>query len=611
MKIVDKFKEAVGMTDKRTPEDKLLEKAQRRLEIAMSDHESFIAECGEYDDLYNGTHNIEGSTQQAEQVVNMIYKNIEASIEPYLPQPRVDPYEENDLLGKKMIEGQLMQLAQSPELLALNNENERVVKKNSIAFFKVGFDPDFDFHTSKGKIKITSPHPVNVVPQPNVYKIEDMDYIFHIESRSIDYVCRAYGEEHRDRLEGFHEKYSNLETYMEDSYVSSDKSDMVSLVEYWYKDKDNDVCLLTFVEDLVLRDDKKIFYKDTLVTEEETDEETGEVIEKMYEKVLLEAEIPNPVDPQGPPVLVSEEVNVRPHIIKRFPFIVWYNTPKEKSFRGISDVEVVKDQQIGLNKVLSNEQRKVILGTTKIFVRKGSGLKGKITDAALQIIETDNPMADMVVHDMSTGNRSSREFISMLDSFGQQISGITNASQGLIATSLSGQAIQQLTMNAQQRLTPKKVQKNIAYTQLYRLCFEFMLAFYDDRVPFRYDKDNSPTYGHFDKSALCKMDEGEEFYYPLFDVSVQVDDGIAKDRKAMIDMIMAIGNHMEPADLWEAMERVGFPGAEKIKDRAIEREGLQEAQMELQKAQQEFASMQNEIVGQLSQGGGQGEMPQV
>lgn len=610
MKMKERIQKVLNLEDVKSPEEKLLEKAQRQLTRAMSEHENFIADCGWYDDLYNGTKNILGSDKEAEQVVNMIYKNIEASIEPYVPQPRVDPYDEEDMFRKKMIEGQLMQFAQSPELLALNNENERIVKKNSIGIFKVGIDPNFDYHTARGKIKITSPHPVNIIPQPNVYKIEDMDYLFHIENRSIDYVCRTYGEEFRDQLEMIHEEYGNLEGYMEDPYTSSDPSDMVSLVEYWYKDKDGDVCLLTFVDEIIIRNEKKFFYKDTLETVEMEDED-GEIIERVFENVLLEAEMENPEDPQGEPILQAQEVQVRPHIIKRFPFVVWYNTPKEKSFRGISDVEVVSDQQVGLNKVLSNEQRKVILGTTKIFVRKGSGLKDKITDAAMQIIETDNPMADIMVHPMTTSDRSSREYIGLLDSFAQQVSGITNASQGLINTSLSGQAIQQLTMNAQSRLTPKKVQKNIAYTQLYQLCYEFMLAFYDDVVPYRYDNDNVPTYGQFDKSALCKMDESGEFFYPLLDVSVAVDDGISKDRKAMMDMIMAIGNHMMPPDLWEAMERVGFPGASKIKERAIEREGLEQAQQELIQAQEEFAAMQNQVAQQLNQGGSPNEMPQM
>jgi len=590
----------IGTEEEKT-EVKLLHKAQKKFEYALSEHNKFVADCGIYDDLYNGTKTMVDGGDNAKQVVNIVYKNIEASIDPYVPQPRVDMFEENDIERKKMVEGQLTQLSQSTELLSQNGENERIVKKNSLAVFKVGYDADYDYHTAKGKVTISTIHPVNFIPQPRVHRIKDMDYCFHVESRSVDYVCRKYGEEFRSELEGTGEHYSELEEFSESTSGVSKQGSTVSLVEYWFKDKEGDIGVLTYVDDTVIAYKPKYYYKDTL-KKVVTEDEDGE-LESFKEEML--AEFINPETNQQE----SEMIQVRPHIIKKFPFVVWYNTQKEKSFRGISDVEIIKDQQEGLKKLISIEMDKCIKGTTITFC-KDKTLASKITNATGQVIHTDDPH-NIVTKDLTSSDRSSRELISMLDNYAQQVSGVTNASQGLVSSEMSGEAIKQLTINAQTRLSPKKTQKNIAYTELYSLCYDFMLAFYDDVIPFRYDADNVPTYGYFDKSKLVKVDEAGEFYYASFDITVQVDDGIGKDRKTLYDLIMAVGNRMEPTDFWTAMERIGFPGATENKKRAMERENLaqQKEQLESQKNQMNamVAQMQAEIP---AQGGNPNEVMQ-
>ncbi|MGE5398102.1 MAG: hypothetical protein ACM3MK_11305, partial [Chitinophagales bacterium] len=329
-----------------------LEENKRELREAMEEHESFRADCAAYDALYGGTKSIRPlgasdlyvsdryredsqTTENARQVVNIVFQLIESSIDVNLPVPAVEATEEMDAADhpeekqppgqqqdpnakpapkkpsrRDMIEGQLSYMAADTSMRRMNTENERIVKKNGIAFFKVGFNPDFKAHTYRGRIETTNPHSGNVVLQPGVFRIKDMDRLWHIENRTIDYTCREYGEEFRDQLEAEALEYGQLDYFNAGTeYSSNDKTKKLSVVEKWYKDKDGDIGVYTWVGDITLRDEPKFFYK--------RDSE-GNIIE--HDEVKL---------PDG------KTVKVKCHIPNYFPFIIWYNIPREKSARGL------------------------------------------------------------------------------------------------------------------------------------------------------------------------------------------------------------------------------------------------------------------------------------
>jgi hypothetical protein len=288
-----------------------------------------------------------------------------------------------------MIEGQLKCLAESDDIKLIVSENERICKKNSYAIMKVCYDPDHDGHTYRGKIKIKNPHPANVVFQKNCYRIKDMNHMWHIENRSIDDVCLEYGEEFRDQLETDGAEYSYLEDFSATTYRESTAKSMVSVVECWYKDKDGDVNVVTWCNDIMLAHKKKFFYKKDLV------ERDG----KFYETVMQEQ-----YDEAG--TLVGyQPIEVVAFIPKDFPFVIWYNIPKEKSIRGKADPEIIADQQLAINKVMSNEEERLMKGNTKIIARKNSGLANKINNSITQVLETENPQSDVLVIDMDMGEQ--------------------------------------------------------------------------------------------------------------------------------------------------------------------------------------------------------------
>ena len=567
-KVVDKVNQAIDDNREEQEKQAKLEEWKKRLSEAMEEHETFRSECATYDALYGGTKQIRplggtdiyvsdrypetNSPEPARQVVNLVFQLIESQIDINLPVPAVEPTEEEDEAERRnMIEGQLAYMAGDTNLRRINSENERITKKNGLAYFKVGWNPDFKAHTYRGRIETTNPHPGNIVLQPGVTKIRDMDYLFHIENRTIDYICRQYSEEYREQIEAENLEYGQLDYFNSgtDSY-SNEKTKKLSIVEAWYKDKDGDVGVLTWVGDIILRDQPKFFYKR---------DESGEVIE--YDEI----DIPQ-LDEEGN-LLGTETVQVRCHTPSYFPFVPWYNIPREKSARGLADPYVIFDQQEGIKKLLSIEEEKHMKGTTKIFVRKGSSAEHKITNSVSQIIVTEDPINDVITKDLKTPDNSLKDLYFIYTQAAKDALGITEASQGRTdrGKELSGRALEILAANTQGRLGVKQDEKDIAYTELYRMWYDFLLAFADHRMPYRTDGQyNKPVYGYWDKSKLIKQDDAGEWYYPEFDIFVQAESALPKDKRFILDLANQAGQRIDNVEYWMLMESIGVPNASAI-----------------------------------------------
>jgi hypothetical protein len=584
-KVIGKVKDKIQeVKDDQEQSDKL-QKWKGKLEKAMDKHNSFRSMAAEWDSIYNGTKQTGDSknrfgenTEDARQVINLTMQLIEAQINADVPTPRVDALEINDEQKKDMIEGMLTYMSSGSELRRLTSLNERIVKKNSYCAFKVMYNPDYAAHTFRGKIETTNPHPCNVIPQPGVYKVADMDYMFHIENRTIDYVCSRYGEEFRSDLEEDNAEFSYLED-MSGSTATDTSNNLVSVIEAWYKDSDGDVCLLTWVNQTILKDEPKFYYK--------RDENNQPI---MTEQITIQPQEQQQQDPNQPQQM-PQTVEVQCRVPKRFPFVIWYNIPKEKSFYGKSDVEIIRDQQEGIKKLLSMEEEKQIKGTTKIFVRKGSGLKDKLTNATSQILETDDPNTDVITKDLKTPDNSLENLFNIYKMNAKEVLGVTDAYQGSLDNkTLSGKAIQSLSANSQARISVKQNEKEIAFTELYQLYYDFLIAFYDDKIPYRMEgADNNPKFGYFDKSQLIKQDAAGEWYYPEFDIYITTDSGITRDKNQLFQSTvdLATKGMMDSVELWTVLEYLGYPNASAILDMEKQK---QQAQQQAAQGQQKGPS---------------------
>jgi hypothetical protein len=578
--VTKKVKEYMDEAQKEQQNQAKLDKWKGTLTTALSNYETFRSNCSTWDTMYNGSKTVNSQagymsnkndntgTKDARQVINIVFQLIESQIDVTVPKPNVDAIEGDDDNDRKMmVEGMLSYMADSQKLERINSENERIVKKNSMCVYKVGYNPNAKSHKWIGKIETTNPHPGNIIPQPGVFRIKDMDYMFHIENRTIDQVCRTYGEEFRAELESSTAEYKYLDTFGTGQNNTSDNKGWISVIECWYKDKDGDVCLLTWADETILKDEPKFFYKR---------DESGKLIE--YDEIEVEQYQVPAVDENEQPILdengmqqieTKSTIQVPVHVPKQFPFVIQYNIPKEKSFTGKADPDIISDQQEGIKKVISMEEEKLMKGTTKILTKKGSGLKNQINNATMQVIETDNPQIDLRTIELNTPSGALKDYYGLMLQAAKDCLGVTDASQGTLSDSqgLSGRAIEQLSANSQGRLSSKLFEKNIAYTELYNLYYDFALAFYDEPRPFRTEgNDNKAVYGYFDKSKLIKQDDAGEWYYPEFDIYITADQGLPRDKRFIMDSAsQALAkNAMDSIEYWTVMESIGYPNASAI-----------------------------------------------
>lgn len=615
-KVVSKVKGTgtnVNNVNEKTAEDKKveddekgllkIEKWQNKLNLDMSAHNTFRSNASLWDSLYNGTKTVfssngnnvsnqnssdVNSTHNARQVVNIVAQLIEAQIDPTVLKPSVSAVESEDAMDRrKMIEGMLNYFSEGSELERIVSENERIVKKNGLCAFKVYYNPDFKARTYMGRIETINPHPCNIIPQKGIYRVKDMDRLFHIENRTIDQLCRKYGEEFRTDLEDDGAEYEYIEYFSTtNENGSNSNTDMISVVEAWYKDKDSDVGLFVWAGETILKDMPKFFYKR---------DDKGKII--TTEEVEIEIPSNNVDQATGQPIMTNQLVTVECKVSKSFPFVIWYNIPREKSFYGKADPEIIADQQEGIKKMLSMEEEKQIKGTTKIFVRSGSGLKNKLTNAISQIIETDDPSGDLKVVDLKTSERSLIELYQIYLQAAKDVLGVTEASQGRAdSTTLSGVAIETLSKNTDARMGIKKFEKQIAFRELYKIYYDFILAYYDDKIPYRVQGSDDYEYGYFDKGKLLKQDASGEYYYPDFDIYINADEGLPKDKNFIMQVAQSALQQQAilPSDFWLIMDSIGYPNASFIYEKSKERE--QQAQQQAQQAQQGQATSPNESV---------------
>ena len=186
--------------------------------------------------------------------------------------------------------------------------------------------------------------------------------------------------------------------------------------------------------------------------------------------------------------------------------------------------------------------------------------------------------------------------------------GITDAYQGKYdASATSGTAKQYSINQAAGRLESKRTMKNNAYSALFKMIFQFWLAYADEPIPLSYQKeDGTYDFSHFNRYDFLKKDDAGEWYWnDEFIFETDTTSTIMTNREAMwnaADVKYQAGAFGQIGDLeslvlyWKFMEKANYPSAGEI---------LANLQERLQRQQKQEQQMQQL---QLAQGGGTDEM---
>ena len=581
-KLMDKFKKTVAPK----PGDKKRDKWRGKLENARIAYASVLTEIGKNQAVYEGTREVNGNpntgvtpSKVSINVRNIVYELIESQVDSSIPMPKVTAIHEGDEGLARSIEKALVNKVKMLKLSILNDQMERVVPVQGGDFFLVEWDNSLGFHSNYGDVNVLEVNPKQVIPQPGVSKIEDMDYIFVQTAQTKKAVKNKYGVD----VEDAEEEYRDIRDAKGNT---AQDTDVVTVNTVYYK-HDDKIGRFVWCDDYTLEDLDDYQARITrkckecgYVTEEDTCPVCGSKSFEKTEDKTQEIHIPiirdMGIDPMtGMPIEVNAEEVItidyyKPNV---FPLIVRKNVSKLNSLLGFSDAKVIEDQQDLIKKVGSKAAEKTLKGGSIVTLPRN--VKIETTDKELKIARLDDPQQKSMI-DVLNMQVNIQQDMTMIDKAyedARSTLGITDSFQGKYDPSaVSGTAKQYQINQAAGRLESKRVMKNDAYAKLYEYMFKFWLAYADDPLPITgVGSKGEQNFDILDKKDFVKQDAAGEYYWnDEFMFETDPTSTMMANREAMwqqIDMKLqsgAFGNlgSLETMRLyWSLMEKNHYPNA--------------------------------------------------
>lgn len=597
----------------RNPEEtRKLDEWKGKLERARVSYERELSRINRREELYKGDRKVNGnpnsnkaSSKLAVNVRNIAYELVESQIDSAIPAPRVLAIHQEDEEAAKIIESFLTNEMRKLYFDRLNDQDERTSYVQGGDFFHVEWDSTKGYHTTLGDLNVSLRHPKQIIPQPGVVDFDKMDYFFIQYNMTKDFIKKKYGVE--VELADIDRNYNN------DMDVNA--TDIATVTQAYYRNKKGGIGLFVWCDDYILENmedyqqrrvqictkcgaiktsdvcecGNKKFKEELKDYETLTEEITtfGDIkIEPTYEdSVPMIDEYGNPIlDDTGIPFMTTETKNTKIPYYKPdvFPIVLRKNVTKYGAFLGMSDVDVIEDQQDAISKIGSKVQEKILMGGSYLQLPKG--LEVETNEKEYKVIRVDQSNANLV--GVRTTQADITQDLTMLSQnydFARSSLGITDAFQGKYdASARSGSAKQYSINQAAGRLESKRVMKNQAYAQLYELMFKFALAYSDTPMPISGENtDGTTDYKVFDRYKFLKKDDAGEYYWnDEFVFITNPTSTLMTNREAMweqIDMKLQSGafgpvGDLETASLyWKLMEKNGYPNAGIVSDRIDQR----------------------------------------
>lgn len=574
---------------------------QDRLSRARAEYQDTLNKMIEWNAYYDGTRISQNdpnggrkATRKSSNVRNIVYELIESQVDSTVPMPRVEAIHEEDKDLARNIEAVLRHEISLQSLQELNDLQERTVPIEGGSLWLVEWDPAAGTHCNLGDVKVTELHPKQVIPQPGVYELERMDYVFVQLAQTKEYIKERYGVD--VSLAG--------EEQPEIRGDVGSCEDIVTQNIAYYK-KDGKIGMFSWVDDEVLVDMDDYQARRLEYCKDCGAVKTGPVCEcgsrRFEERAVTEQPVPEgldiprytePVevtvtdvngeavlDESGAPIvqMVSEETKIPCYNPGVYPIILRRNVRKADSFLGGSDVAVVMDQQDAIKKMGSKIDEKILKGGS--FITLPDGVNIETTDREFKVVRVKNANEKALIGVINVQPDVSKEMnaLELNYQWAKSTLGITDAYQGKYDSSATSGTAKQFSANqAAGRLQSKREQKNIAFSRLYRAIFHYLLAYSDQPIPFSVkNPDGSTMYSHFNRWDFLKQDEAGEWYWNdefIFTVDSSANTMTSRanlwemlDLKYQAGAFGPLNDPQTPLRLWTMLEAAEFPYAAQVR----------------------------------------------
>lgn len=580
-----------------------IDKWEKKLRAAIPYYEPVIQEIEDNYECYKGTREIynskgKKSDKQKTSVRKVAFELVEAQVDSYIPQPKVTSIKGNENRAQ-IIEHYLQNELVRLPFAEINDEQSRTTCIAGGSLFLVEWDNSVKTRNTIGKLVVKNLQPSEIVPQPGVYKIEDMDYIFIRLLQTKQYIKDAFG----------------VDVSEEDNNEANDPTHNEDLLTHnfvYYKNEKGQISLFSWVNDVVIQDIDNYFARKVEVCSKCGKPKTGldeceNCGSKKFELKTLDNEkvtIPAiEVDPiTGNPIQVEKEIEIPYYIPKTFPIVMRKGTSEAYNLFGTSDVTVIKDQQNDLNIYSTKIREKLLKGGSIVTVP--DTIKFKANNEELKIVPVKTPAeAQMITAQALQPNVSNDVNLLALNyEIARQTIGITDSYQGRKdTTAVSGKAKEFAAQQTAGRLESKKTMKDFAFAQLFKVMFQFILAYADEPRYYNYqDETGQLQYRLFDKRSFIDQDDNGKYYYDdEFIFGVDESATLSTNRRAMWEetrLNFSSGAYGNPQDVqtivmfWQMMDSLHYPGAKQALRFASQR-AEQQAKMQMQ--QTEIENTQN------------------
>ena len=576
---------------------------EEKLAIATQKYEPILKEIEDNYEAYKGTRPIYSSdgkkaTKKKTSVRKVTFELIESQIDTTIPQPKVTSIK-GHINRAQTIEYYLKNELDRLPFEEINDEQSRMTPIAGASLFLVEWDNSIKTRNTIGKLVVKNLSPSEIVPQPGVYKIQDMDYIFIKLLQTKIYIKERYGKDVDDEGNSDQNDPTHNEDLVTHNYV-------------YYKNKEGKISLFSWVNNVVIQDIDNYFARKQEVCKTcgaiKVADKCTECGSTKFELKTLEKEkltIPqmsvNPLT--GEQTLTEIEVEVPYYVPNKYPIVVRKNASESDNVLGNSDVNAIKDQQNDLNIYMTKIREKLLKGGSIVTIPETINFKA--TDDELKIIKVKSP-ADLSMIKVETMQPNISNDLGLLElnyNIARQTIGITDSFQGRRdTTAVSGKAKEFAAAQTAGRLNSKITMKDFAFSQLFEIMFQFMLAYADEPRYYNYqDASGQLQYKLFDKRLFLDKDASGEYYYDdEFIFATDVSATLSKDRRAMWEetrLNFTSGAYGNPQDIqtivmfWQMMDSLHYPGAKQALQFAVRRA---EEQQRLAAQQQEIENVQRE-----------------
>ena len=581
--------------------DNLIKDWQDKYIDAYNRYEEVLRNGKDNEKAYEGTRKIkrpDGSDAEKQGSVSrkMCFELTETQADIQIPMPRVISKrgaEERAIMIENVIRTELDEM----NMEEIVDEQARLTPIWGGSIFMLEWDNTYRDSFGVGKLVVKNLHPSQVIPQPGVYKLEEMDYLFITFEQTKDYILRTYGvnvEEEGDQIKDG-EPLDHMRTH----------------VYCYYRNKDGHIGLISWVGDTKIQDYEDYFsrkqevckkcgavkdpYKDECI---KCGSKKFKIEDKEYEEVEYDVSVEDPQT--GLSTMTKRKAKVKYYVPKVFPIVIHKNVGDIHSFLGRSDIDFIKDQQNDMNIYMNKIREKLLKGGSYFTLPEGVDVEA--SDEELKIVRIKDP-AQKAMIDVTTVQPNIATDLEILNfnyQIGRQTLGITDSYQGREdRTATSGKAKQIAVEQSQGRLKSKQTMKDAAFADLYKLMFQFLLAYTDEKKPYiQEDTNGKLEYKWFDKKFFVEEDDNGEIYYDdEFVFSVDVSGTLANDRQAMWQETRSnfeSGAYGDPTQLdtlemyWTTMNKLHYPCAPDAL-KLISQRKIEQQQLMLQQQAQEAA----------------------